>query len=219
MTDKNLINDYYNRRADEYEQIYFRKIPKRRKEIDDEVSRLVSLADDKDILEFACGTGYWTSRISKTAKSITAFDASYEMIQQARQKEYLCPIAFIQADLNNIPLRDVQFDLICLGFWFSHHPRQKFINLFETIKRHLKNEGKIWMIDNNPPAEGPLKYSTGSDEFGNNYKKRFLDNGESFIIIKNYFSKDDLIEVFSPDFKIARLTFDEYYWSIELELK
>ena len=213
------MDDYYDRRADEYEQIYFRKIPKRRKEIDNEVTRLVEIGEDKEILEFACGTGYWTSRISKTAKSITAFDASAEMITQAKQKDYSCPIDFIQADLNNIPLQDIQFDFICLGFWFSHHPREKYNDLFDTLRAHLRQNGKIWMIDNNPPAEGPLNYSTGSDEYGNNYKKRFLDNGESFIIIKNYFTKNKLVEIFSNYFKIDRLTYGEYYWAIELVLK
>lgn len=219
MKSEDSMNDYYNRRADEYEQIYFRKIPKRRKEIDDEVLRLIYLSKDKDILEFACGTGYWTSRISETAKTIIAFDASSEMIENAKQKHYLCPTDFIQADLNNIPLQNIQFDLICLGFWFSHHPRQSYGNLFETIKKHLKCNGKIWMIDNNPPAEGPLNYSTGSDEHGNNYKKRFLDNGESFIIIKNYFTQKELVEIFSHEFNIERLTYGEYYWAIELSIK
>jgi len=219
MTSKHSMDDYYDRRADEYEQIYFRKIPERRKEIDDEVTRLIEMGEDKEILEFACGTGYWTSRLSKTAKSITAFDASYEMIEQAKQKEYSCPTNFIQADLNHVPLQNFQFDLICLGFWFSHHPREKYKELFDTLKVHLMQNGKIWMIDNNPPAEGPLNYSTGSDEYGNNYKKRFLDNGESFIIIKNYFTKNKLVEIFSNYFKIDRLTYGEYYWAIELVLK
>ena len=59
MRDKET-EEYYRLRATEYEQIYFREIPERRKEIDNEAERLRALVAGKTVLEMACGTGYWT---------------------------------------------------------------------------------------------------------------------------------------------------------------
>lgn len=210
------MDDYYNARAAEYEQIYFRDNPPRRKEIDDEIIKLKKMVTGKNILECACGTGYWTSRMSTVANSIVAFDMSEEMLREAKEKKYDCPTDFIQADLNKLPFQNHSFDVICLGFWFSHHPIEAYDNLFEALKKQLQPGGKIWMIDNNPPAEGPLNHSTGSDKFGNNYKKRFLDNGQEFIILKNYFTKEQLTEIFQKHFSVNSVTYGKYYWSTEL---
>lgn len=210
--------EYYTKRAPEYEQIYYRDIPERRKEIDDETIRLKHLVKDKNILDLACGTGYWTKIFSETARSITACDISNEMLNEAKNKNYSCPVEFLIADINQLPFKKNSFDFITLGFWFSHHPKQDYITLFKNLKSILKNNGTIWMIDNNPPTEGANLESAGDDEHLNNYKKRSLDNGEEYIIIKNYFSDDQLKQIFSPNFHINSLIFKKYYWSVVLKL-
>ena len=213
------MNRYYDRRAAEYEQIYYRENVERRREIDDEADRLRTLAGGKDLVDIACGTGYWTTRMSETAAQITAVDRSMAMLREARRKEYHCPISFVQADLNLLPFPDRAFSLTSLGFWFSHHPRQDYDRLFDTVDRLTAVGGRIWMVDNNPPAEGVLLQSTGQDEFGNNYKKRFLDDGTAFVILKNYFEKDELADIFSARFQIERLTYKQYYWAVVLAAK
>lgn len=216
MHDNNL-EKYYNSRAPEYEQIYFRDMPARRQEIEDEARFLKELCDDKDVLDIACGTGYWTERISETANSIVACDISAEMIAQAQQKQYHCPISFVRSNLNQLPFAQESYDIVILGFWFSHHPRQDYDNLFRNISLPLKPGCPIWMIENNPPAEGSVNNSHHVDSFGNNYKKRFLDNREEFVILKNYFQKDELNNIFAPHFKIERLVYKEFYWSVLLK--
>ncbi|TET93493.1 MAG: class I SAM-dependent methyltransferase, partial [Candidatus Zixiibacteriota bacterium] len=71
MADRELI-DYYRARAAEYEQAYYRHMPARRREIDDQVEDLRELVRGKDILDLACGTGYWTQIMSRTARFIAA---------------------------------------------------------------------------------------------------------------------------------------------------
>lgn len=213
------MGEYYNERAPEYEQIYYRDNKPRREEIDTEAERLKKLASGKTILEFACGTGYWTERLSQTATTITAFDLSEKMITQAKQKTYHCPVRFIQSDMYTLPVAGQTFDLVAVGFWFSHEPIQQYDRFFELISSYAVENGSIWMIDNNPPAEGDVHQSTGIDDFGNNYKKRFLDNGEEYVILKNYFTEEQLQQLFSTRFKINRLTYQRYYWAVELALK
>ena len=90
---------YYRARAAEYETIYYRDDLARRKELADAVDALVILAQDKSVLEFACGTGYWTAAMGKSARSITALDFSAEMVEQAKRKEYRCPVTFAGSPL------------------------------------------------------------------------------------------------------------------------
>ena len=219
MTSDDNIRDYYRRRAAEYEQIYYRDMPRRRQEIADEELRLKELVKGKSVLDTPCGTGYWAHVAAHTARSVVAGDLLEEMIAQAAAKSYPQPVQFVRSDLYRPPFADGSFDIVTLGFWLSHHPRREFTSLFRPLSRVIKPDGLVWMIDNNPPAEGPGHHSEGIDESGNNLKKRLLDNGREYVIIKNYFTEDELREIFSSFFTILRLTFDTYYWSAVLALK
>jgi len=214
-TESNMI-EYYDRRAPEYEQIYYREIPPRREEIDQEAERLTELVRGRSVLDLACGTGYWTDIMSKTAACITASDISTGMIEQARGKQYQASVDFVRADLYHPPFSEKNFDVVTLGFWLSHHPKPNYETLFEPLSSLVRPDGLIWMIDNNPPAEGTQQDSIGTDEAGNNYKNRLLENGEKYVILKNYFSKDDLLKVFSSSFEVLQIIFGKYYWSAQL---
>lgn len=214
--DKDIV-DYYRARATEYEQIYYRKVPERKQEIADQCSYLETFAKDKVVLDLACGTGYWTRVSATTAKAVVAGDIVLEMIKQARLKEFVSPVQFVVSDINKLPFAPNTFDLVTLGFWLSHEPIQNYSALFDSITAPLKPGGLIWMIDNNPPAEGPRSDSVGSDEHGNNFKKRQLLNGNEFVILKNYFNEQKLRDILSPRFEIQNLVFRRFYWSTLLK--
>jgi ubiquinone/menaquinone biosynthesis C-methylase UbiE len=223
MIDKSRIDSiademqsYYDERSSEYEQIYLRDNPPRRKEIDDEAQYIRSLCRNKNVLDLPCGTGYWTTRISQDADDIVASDCSPGMIVEAQKKEFGCPISFCRADINRLPFADRSFDIILLGFWFSHQPKQEQTKLFADLSRLVKEGGLIWMIDNNAIAEGDISAIVDYDYAGNGYKYRELSDGRKFMILKNYFSEQELNETFEPFFGIERLFFGEYYWSATL---
>jgi SAM-dependent methyltransferase len=207
---------YYQQRAPEYEQIYYRDIPQKRKELAELAEDLRILAKDKIVLDLACGTGYWTEVISSTANYVVASDISSAMIEQASKKKYTCPVDFVRADLYSLPFPAGAFDLITLGFWFSHEPKQNYDSFCNMLIELAGEHGTIWMLDNNPPAEGPELQSVGTDEHGNNYKQRFLNSGKEFSILKNYFSESELINIFEKYYRIENLTNDECYWSVVL---
>jgi len=220
MTDESLVK-YYNARAPEYEQIYYRDDSARQVELAAARNRLNNIVNKKRVLELASGTGYWTEVMSHTATEIMAVDLSAEMIIEAGKKEYACPVNFDQADIGNLPVKGSTFDIVAIGFWFSHQPKQDYGEFFENITKPLSPDGKIWMIDNNLPAEGNSS-SVRTDQHGNHFKRRYLDSGEEHIILKNYFTQDELEKLFSgnskqiPHFKIERLDFGKYYWAILL---
>ncbi len=210
---------YYCARAPEYEQAYYRDVPKRREELREEAERLERLVAGKTVLDLACGTGFWTGVMAKTAAGITAVDVSSEMIREAKKKQYALPVQFIQADLYNMPTQPRNYDIVALGFWFSHHPRQEYDRLFGVLTAGLGSNGLIWMIDNNPPAEFHPDESVRTDENGNNFKRRCLNDGREFVILKNYFSRPELESIFSARFKIRKLVYRRYYWSAVLSGK
>ena len=86
MKNRKAIVDYYRARATEYEQIYYRDVPKRRQEIADHFEFVEELAVGKTVLELACGTGYWTQAAAKNAKEVIATDIAPEMIKEAQNK-------------------------------------------------------------------------------------------------------------------------------------
>lgn len=219
MPKSKSIIDYYRARAGEYEQIYYREIPARRKEIDDHCEFVRGIARSKTVLDLACGTGYWTKVASDSAGELIGADISVEMLHQARQKSFGCPTGFVAANMYELPFQPNSFDLLILGFWISHEPCQNYDSLFDNLIRQIKPNGKIWLIDNNPPAEGPQSDSAGLDEFGNNLKFRKLQIGDQFIIVKNYFSRENLNQILSRSFNVIELINKEYYWSAYLGLK
>ena len=219
MKDKQTMVEYYRARAAEYEQIYYRNVPKRRQEISDHIKFVEKLAAGKTVLELACGTGYWTQAAAKDAKEVIATDIAVEMIKEAKNKKYNAPVKFINSDIYDLPFKSAAFDLIIIGFWVSHEPRQNYSKFFEIIKRPLKADGQIWLIDNNPPAEGAKSDFLHTDQSGNNFKRRRLDDGKEFSILKNYFTETELIDIFSKPFHINQLTHDKYYWSALLDRK
>ncbi|MDH3890726.1 MAG: class I SAM-dependent methyltransferase [candidate division Zixibacteria bacterium] len=214
--DPELLN-YYSARAPEYEQIYYRDVPQRQMELAAEVSRLRRLVQGCSVLDIACGTGYWLEKMSQTAEQIAAVDISREMIEQARQKETACPVDFVRGDIYDLPFNSDLFDRVTLGFWFSHHPRQQYDDLFNTLLAYMKENGSIWMIDNNPPAEGLRHNSVGSDRHGNNLIKRRLDSGREYTIIKNYFDAGQLESIFGNRFRVEQLIYGDCYWSVVLK--
>lgn len=211
MSDSELV-EYYRRRAPEYEQIYNRDHAGRRTELAAEAQRLRELAQGKAVLDLACGSGWWLPHMTE-AGSIVAADISMEMLIEAGTKELHCPVGFVQADLYDPPFASATFDLVTVGFWLSHHPRQDYNGLFEAISEPLAPDGQIWLIDNNPPAEGMTRQTISHDEYGNRFARRYLDDGRSFVILKNYFSRDDLAEILQPFFVLTHLVYGEYYWS------
>jgi len=209
------LEEYYRHRASEYEQIYYREDAICQAELKTAAECLARLVEGKTVLELACGTGYWTEIMSRSALSITASDMAPEMLAEAQKKDYGCSVSFVEADMFRHSFGENCFDIVVLGFWFSHQPRQAYEALFDVVEKPLKRDGRIWMIDNNPVAEGPPTLSR-TDEHGNNYKRRKVRNGESYMILKNYFERADLESIFRPRFAIESLVHQQYYWSIVL---
>ncbi len=92
---------YYRERAREYERIYSK--PKRQTDLLLAVQILENAFADKDVFEIACGTGYWTEKISVTAKKVLATDINKTVIEIAKSKKYSpAKVYFQTTDIFNL---------------------------------------------------------------------------------------------------------------------
>ena len=207
-----LMKDYYGKRADEYELIYNRSEPVRQSEIAEIKKELYSYFKGLNVLEAACGTGYWTETISQTAKSTVAFDYSAEVIEIAKSKglnaEFLIDDAYRMDNIKGI------FDGGCANFWFSHIPKEKINDFIKCFHKKLKPGARVFIADNvYLEGVGGELISKAGDK--NTYKKRKLLDGSSYEIMKNYYSTDELKELIKDHARDIEIKSSECFWRIK----
>ena len=211
----NSINEYYNKRAKEYEQIYHRDYPVMQSELAKIKDLLCNSFRNKSVLEVACGTGYWTKSVAQTAQSITAVDNSTEMLEVAKAKNIKTHFINDNAyTLNNVT---DEFNAGLANFWFSHIPKDQINAFFTAFHKKLKPNSTIIMTDNIYDEEfGGKLIERANDE--NTYKNRTLEDGTSYQIIKNYYNEEELNTIFKMYSSEIKIHFGKYYWWIKYKL-
>lgn len=210
--------EYYQRRAGEYEKIYHRDNPARQAEL----SRLYALSRrvlaDRTVLDLACGTGFWTRIVSESATAIIGVDINSQTLTEARKKQYFCPTEFLLSDMHNLPLAPNRSNALLATYVVSHVRRQDIDCLRKGIRRIIGVDSPAFICDNNLVCE--LKPDLiWDDEHVNTYKRRWLENGQEYLILKNYFDRDELKSLFDAWGKISEFVFEQYYWAITLTMK
>src|SRR5882762_10017641 len=121
--ESSMVN-YYAERAKEYERIYQK--PERQEELRQLRDLVQRTFADTHVLEIACGTGYWTEVIARSAASVVATDINEEVLAICRSK----PIdhqktSFRTADAYALPSFPQKFTVGLAAFWWSHVPKAK----------------------------------------------------------------------------------------------
>lgn len=208
---ENLIS-YYDARAKEYEKVYLN--PNEQEDLRKATKIFQDLFARKTVLEIACGTGYWTERIAKTATSLFATDINESVIEIAkeRQKEN---ITFAVADMFDFSPEE-KFDAVFGGFIWSHILLQDLEKVIEQVKSFLKPDGTIVFIDGNSVAgtNHDLKNISKTDELGNTFQTRKLENGTSHLVLKNFPTKEFLSRKLSRIATEIQFIELEYYWIV-----
>jgi demethylmenaquinone methyltransferase/2-methoxy-6-polyprenyl-1,4-benzoquinol methylase len=216
MADQQLAN-YYAQRAKEYEKIYEK--PERQEDLARIRQWLREELAGRNILEVACGTGYWTQFISQTAQSVLATDINPEVLEIAKSKSY--PKRNVLFALNDLyALFEIQgaFDAFFGGFIWSHIPLQDLDAFIDAAHASVWPGAKLVFIDNSY-VEGSSTPITGEDEFGNTYQERSLLDGSKHNILKNFPSADFIHSKLADKAEQVRLTQLDYYWLLGYESK
>jgi SAM-dependent methyltransferase len=207
--------DYYRRRAGEYEAIY--AWPERQGDLSILKESIPGALKERSVLEVACGTGYWTQLIARTAKRIVATDLAPEPMAIARAKSYGgCPVEFRNADAYALDASLGSFDAAFAGFWWSHVPLSRRAPFLQSLHGRLASGARVVMFDNRYVA-GAMDPLAERDAEGNTYQRRRLSDGSENRVLKNFPDEDQLRSSFSG-FASYKYTALQYYWLLEYRL-
>ena len=184
---------YYAARAAEYERVYEK--PERQHDLA-ALSRVVSgYFRDRRVLEVACGTGYWTTRLAATAHSVVATDIGPEVLEVAKAKSWpdTVPVTFRLADAFDLASVPGDFDAAFAGFWWSHVPRERLGVFLDGLHQRLPGNARVMLLDNRY-VEGSSTPISRTDSAGNTYKERTLSSGEVHEVLKNFPTAADIRE-------------------------
>lgn len=167
----------------------------------------------RDVLEVACGTGFWTQKLARQARSVVATDAAPEMIAIARSRQY---------DLSNVELiLDDAYSLgkVRDGFsggfhfqWISHVPRARLREFFNRFHGRLSADSVVVFGDNKDQG-------TQLDSDGNLYQERSLPDGSRHRVIKNWLSREELQGLLQPCTDAVHLEEFERDWFVCYRLR
>ncbi|WOX11686.1 class I SAM-dependent methyltransferase [Streptomyces sp. N50] len=166
---------YYRAGAAEYDRPYAEY---------EGLRRLLAVVDELpiagDVLELACGTGQWTPGLAARAQSVTAVDASAEVLALARARTAFPTVEFVQADLFDWrPPR--RYDTVFFAFWLSHVPPRRLPDFWNTVATALAPGGKAVFIDDGPDLAA---YEEVLTDRPTPSALRRLDDGSQYRIVK-----------------------------------
>lgn len=181
--DDQKTREYYASRAAYYDEVY------ERSERADDIAFLKGWLPlrvaHRNVIEVACGTGYWTQHIAAWASSVVATDGTRETIEIARTRPGCRQVSFSVADAFSLPVREAAFDAAFAGLWLSHVPRSRRAEFLNGLHRALRPGARVVFIDNTEAQCRDLPI-VAEDAEGNTYQERKLRDGTSYRILKNF---------------------------------
>jgi demethylmenaquinone methyltransferase/2-methoxy-6-polyprenyl-1,4-benzoquinol methylase len=203
------LASYYAKRAAEYERIYAR--PERQADLERLRARIGRTFAGRKVLELACGTGYWTEVIARSAAQVTALDIGDEVLEVARRRPGADKVTFVSGSAYEIPLQGRVHDALFAGFWWSHVPLDRLEAFLEQAVAAVAPGALLAFLDNRY-VEGSSTPLSRADGAGNSYQQRRLDDGSTHEVLKNFPAEGELIRRASRHGWGANVDLFEHYW-------
>jgi demethylmenaquinone methyltransferase/2-methoxy-6-polyprenyl-1,4-benzoquinol methylase len=191
---------YYRARAPEYDEWFERRGmfdlgPEWNAIWEAEVSAVAAaVPDGEHVLELACGTGWWTQRLVRSARSVTAIDASPEVLSLNRARVGDDRVRYVRADLFSWE-PDGRYDVVFFAFWLSHVPHDRFDAFWEIVAHALAPGGRVFFVDNQRrpvPGRENFRRFIQSDTSEDGVVVRRLKDGREFRAVKIYYEPSGL---------------------------
>lgn len=203
------LESYYSQRAREYEKVYNK--PERQEDLRRITEILQETFKDRELLEIACGTGYWTEKIAESAREILATDINNTVLKIARTKTYRkAKVTFREADFNRIKAPGNHESLFG-GFIWSHIKLKDLHEFIDLLKEQVVPGGLIVLVDNNF-VKGSSTPLSGKDKEGNTYQNRSLEGGSEFQVLKNFPTEKSIRRLLKNKATELRFINLKYYW-------
>ena len=187
---------YYDARADGYDDFYAGKgaaVPELAADYPVDtagVSSLLLSFGRGDVLDLACGTGFWLTAYGAQCRSVTLVDQSAGVLARCQRRVDVLGLRdraqLVRGDLFEVALPDRAYDACLLGFLVSHLPDAQVEALFTRLHRLLRPHAELAVIDSVwSEARRPYRRRDGMEA-------RPLPDGRTFTIRKRYFDRPEL---------------------------
>lgn len=203
---------YYAERAPEYDAVYSK--PERQADLRQIERWLPGVFQGTNLLEIACGTGYWTQFLGPGCDSVVGVDTAPQTLGVARTRVPLDRVHFVLADAYVLPFRRRQFRAAFAGFWWSHIPRARIRGFLLGLHAVLQPGARVVFLDNRFVARSSTALSE-RDEDGNTYQVRRLADGSVHRVMKNFPTRTDLTEATSGLVDGLKYHEWQHYWALE----
>jgi 2-polyprenyl-3-methyl-5-hydroxy-6-metoxy-1,4-benzoquinol methylase len=114
------------------------------------------ITDGKRVLDIACGTGYGTAELAKSATSAVGVDISEESIAYANANYQAPNLEYIHASATDDIFASSSFDLICSFETIEHLTEKERLAYLQNLKKWLKPDGTILFSTPNRTIVSPF---------------------------------------------------------------
>lgn len=176
------MREYYDRRADEYDDWYQGTglhAARERPGWDEELAQLertVASLPPTRVLDVACGTGFLTRHLSG---EVVGLDQSARMLAVARAQ--VPGATFVEGDGLELPFPDGAFERIFTGHFYGHLAG-------EERDRFLAEAGRV--AEELVVVDAALRDEVDAEE----WQERILKDGSRHQVYKRYFTGEGLAE-------------------------
>jgi len=168
---------------------------------------------ERDVLEVACGTGFWTQKLARRARSIVATDAAPEMLAIARSRQFeRTNVELVLDDAYSLGKVRDGFDGGFHFQWISHVPRARLREFLAGFHAKLSRAAVVVFGDNKEQGTQP-------DSDGNLYQDRTLPDGSHHRVIKNWLQPDELRALLEPHAAVIQFEEFDRDWFVCYELR
>ena len=209
------LAEYYAKRAAHYEDIY--QIPHRQSDLGELTRQLQDSIKNRNVLEVACGTGYWTERLVGHANRIVATDINTSVLEIAKAKPMLeHQVDFQIKDAFDLPTGD--HNACVAGFWWSHVKRSEQSTFLNGVQKAC-GSGALLVLFDNCYVDGDSTPIARTDLEGNTYQIRTLPDGSRHEIVKNFPTDSALRKKLGSHARDIRITRLRYFWMLTCLLR
>lgn len=158
------VADWYNDLLEEGKDTYQEKV------IGPNLIRLLKDFVGKDVVDIACGAGYFSRMFQKTGLKVSGVDIAPELIEQAKKISVDTSITYSVSPADKLPYREHSFDVATIVLALQNIENVK--GVFEEASRVLKSQASFFVILNHPSFRIPKLSSWGFDEKENKQYRR-----------------------------------------------
>ncbi|MFA5987946.1 MAG: methyltransferase domain-containing protein [Candidatus Paceibacterota bacterium] len=122
--------------------------------------RLMKIQPDENILDLACGQGFFSREFKKGGANVVGADIAPELIKIAKDKS--ADIKYLVVPADKLSVEDRKFDKATIVLAIQNI--ENVAGTFSECSRVLKKDGQLFIVMNHPSFRIPKKTSWGWDE-------------------------------------------------------